>query len=78
MKIAFLYMGDVRHVPSTIFGPIGIAYIASHIEKYGGFSDLHLEVDVKKIIDLKWYKSKFKDEKDISKSRKCGFKKQKI
>jgi len=53
MKIAFLYMGDVRHVPSTIFGPIGIAYIASHIEKYGGFNDLHLEVDVKKIIDLK-------------------------
>lgn len=53
MKIAFLYLTNILHTPSTFYGPLGIAYIASYIEKYGNFNDFHIEIDVNKIIDLK-------------------------
>ncbi len=50
MKLVFYYPCEFAHAHATIHGPMGLTYIAAHLQKELGVEDVKIEVDIDQVL----------------------------
>lgn len=50
VKLVFYYPCEFAHAHATIHGPMGLTYIAAHLQKELGVEDIKIEVDIDRVI----------------------------
>lgn len=50
MKLVFYYPCEFTHANATLHGPMGLTYIAAHLQQELGLEDVHIEVDIDQVL----------------------------
>lgn len=50
VKLVFYYPCEFTHAHATIHGPMGLTYIAAHLQQELGLDDVHIEIDIDRVL----------------------------